>query len=409
MRSIILFSTIMLACGALKTQVNNYKAATLITIAGERLEGLANLESDRLMAHTVQFKIGQSGQYRQFDNEDIQRLEIADPVNLIYENVLFEGKNFQTGQMIKEQRLARKLIDGEAVELYRITLQLQEYPNDFSGFPDYMFYLQKDEEIYPLKTTIGADVENTRFIKKSYRGVLKSLFRDLPNAENRIDKLRFKSKPMIDLVYDYLAFQQPEGDFSQKRLVDKKVSAKHGLLLGVVAAQIGGDLPLAGGFLLGYRRDMSDVFQSNAFSLSIGLTLELHNYDELEEREGEEISVLRLISLPAGINYKLSNNTAVKPYIRANISLNYATFKGVNEKFETRGSVFGPARVSLGFSDFSQSTFTVNPGVGVGAIYKKVWVELMYDRQYIPNMDAIFEGFEGVQPVATLTVGYNLN
>jgi hypothetical protein len=368
--------------GYLGAQITYPALGYLINNEGDTLVGTLNLDNEIILSREVKFQasVGNT-EVEVYTPMDLQEFGFKGS-GKIYRKIRHQYHDFDREEDIEENRMAQILYEGP-YELYRLGLFGNEYFKIVTGIPPWVYYLKTpDGDMVKLEITERQITGVYSRISEKYRGSLKYVMRDWPEAIAAIDNITYTDEDLVELLNKYLAYTYPDFTPSGKLAVKKTTKFKHFAQLSWVpspAVQNKNFVNNCFGFSYFFRTFNPAV--DNSFEIGLGLEYLKFNYDEGQDNEPFRLDGGWAIRIPVWADYYVTKGKKVQPFLKFGLIASLLAENGEIQETETIILPGGQIQiVPVGYVTYLGRSPRILFGVGGGVNVGRLRVDVQYEK-----------------------------
>ena len=373
---------LFLPFGYLAAQIANPAPGYLISNEGDTLVGTLNLDNEIILSREVKFQsLRDSTEVQVYTPIDLQGFGFTES-GKAYRKIRHQYHDFDKEEDIEEDRMAQILYEGP-YELYRLGLFGNEYFKVVSGIPPWVYYLKMpDGTMVKLEITERQITGVYSRMSDKYRGALKYVMRDWPQAITAIDDITYTDEDLVELLNKYLAYTYP--DFTPPRAIVPKKTTEfaHFTQLSWVpspAVQNKGFVNNCFGFSYFFRTFNPAV--DNSFEIGLGLEYLKFNYRDGQNNEPFRLDGGWAMRMPVWADYYMTKGEKVQPFIKFGLIGSVLAENGEIRKTET---IFLPGGqiqiVPRGYAPYAGRSLRIFFGVGGGVNIGRLRMDVQYEK-----------------------------
>lgn len=192
---------------SLAAQIPNYQPGYYIISSGDTLSAQLSQEGSFYLSRNIR-KQNADGSVETLTAGSLRGFGWPDQ-GLHYEQISHTYAT-EAGEKIATPRQALRLVDGPN-QLYRLEQQPEEYFQALSDVKNHVYYFRNEGgETFKLERIEEQSTESRFRVLEKYRGALRYLMADWPEADRRIERLTFRDENLASLLEDHNNFLFPD-------------------------------------------------------------------------------------------------------------------------------------------------------------------------------------------------------
>ena len=218
MRYSVTLLLILFICTCVRAQINNFQPATLVLTDGAELSGWVSAENNAELAKGIRFRREKTDRNSEqnYSPRQLKHLKFSE-TGQFYRSIPYTFTPVGDSLVRNEFRIAELLYDG-VYDLYTFDRGVGEFFDKGKVISPRTYYLVDGESATALeKIQRPANLQNFPNKKskivfniiEAWRGKLTYYFRDWPEAESQIKKIRYTDNELIRIFDAYTQFKDP--------------------------------------------------------------------------------------------------------------------------------------------------------------------------------------------------------